>query len=112
MIFHPGENVEHDKKLKVFSLQSCNICQQGADIIFRPYFIWERKKFKSNGFFTKFAKHQVYIQLQACYPQNSTNINLASCDMCSWRFLEFFGNYEDDPKNDPKMTSKRKFHNF
>ena len=29
--------------------------------IFRPYFIWERKIFKSNGFFTKFAKHQFYI---------------------------------------------------
>ena len=26
-------------------------------IIFRPYFIWKRKIFKSNGFFLKFAKN-------------------------------------------------------
>ena len=29
--------------------------------IFRPYSIWEKKIFKSNAFFTKFAKHQIYI---------------------------------------------------
>ena len=51
-------------------------------IIFRPYSVWERKIFKSNGFFfTKLAKHQNYIQIERCHPQNSTSITLASCDM-------------------------------
>ena len=32
-------------------------------IIFRPYFRWKRKIFKSNVFFTKFAKHQIYSRV-------------------------------------------------
>ena len=45
------ENEGHFQKiLRAFSTEFL--------VIFRPYFIWERKIFKSNGFFffTKFAK--------------------------------------------------------
>ena len=32
-------------------------------------------------FFSKFAKHQSYIQIEGHHPQNSTHKNLAPCDM-------------------------------
>ena len=57
-------------------------------------------------FFTKFAKHQIYIHIEGCHPQNSTHIRLAS------RFLDFFGNDEIDPimiQNDREKTKKSRF---
>ena len=61
-------------------------------------------------FFTKFSKHEMYIHLKGCYPQNSTHVNLASCDMYLQRFLDFFGNDENfsimtqnDPENEKNL---------
>ena len=31
--------------------------------IFRTYSVWEKKILKSNGFSTKFAKHQISIEI-------------------------------------------------
>ena len=62
----------------------------------------------------RFIKHQIYIQIEKCHSENSTHINLASCDMYLWRFLEVFGNDENGPimtQNDPKITIL-KFSNF
>ena len=39
------------------ALKGCSVRHFKLCIIFRPYFIWERKIFKSNGFFKKFAKN-------------------------------------------------------
>ena len=50
-------------------------------VFFRPFFIWERKIVKSNVFFTKFAKHEIYIHRKWRYPKNSSHVNLTSCDM-------------------------------
>ena len=37
-------------------------------IIFRPYFIWERKIFKSNGFFYKICQEFIYIKAKGFHP--------------------------------------------
>ena len=37
--------------------------------------------FKSNSFFTKYAKHQIYIHVEEFYPYNSTDWKLLSSDM-------------------------------
>ena len=48
---------------------------------------------------------QIYIQVKWFHPYNSTDVNLVSCDMYLWRFLDILV----DPK-DPSMTQKmRKF---
>ena len=47
------------KEIKLFKANSSDFFQV---IIFRPYFIWERKIFKSNGFFFyKICQDFIYI---------------------------------------------------
>ena len=67
-------------------------------------FHMKKENFKSNGFFTKVAKHQTNIQAKGFHPYNSTDVKLVSCGMYFLIFLDVF-TFLVDPK-DPKITQK------
>ena len=45
---------------------------------------------RSRLVFSKIAKPETRFQIEGCHPQNSTHINLASCDMYLYIFFDFF----------------------
>ena len=52
------------------------------DFLFSALILQEKGKYLNRtGFFSKFAKHEIYIHLKGCYPQNSTHVNSTSYDM-------------------------------
>ena len=106
------ENQLGNLQKHVKSSINSNQCVVVTFFIFLPYFILERKIFKSHGLlFTNFAKNQFYIQVEGCYRQNSTHINSASFDMYVQRLLDFFRNDKKDPimtQNDTENNKKSK----
>ena len=51
-----------------------------------------------SAFFPKICHFEIYTQIKEFRPQNSATTNLVSCETYLWRFLEFFGYDENDPK--------------
>ena len=64
----------------------------------------EGKYLNGTVLFTKFAKHQICIQIEGCHPKNSTHINLDPSDMYLVRFLDFLVDPQG-PQN-PRKTQK------
>ena len=87
-----------------------------AFFIFRPYFIWERKIFKSNGFFLQnLPRIIVYVIWRSTF----TEFNWHKFSSMRYVFVKIFGLFwewrkwpHNDPKMTPKMTKIQNFPNF
>ena len=86
-------------------------------IIFRPYFIWERKIFKSNGFF--FLQNLPRIIVYVIWRSTFTEFNWHKFSSMRYVFVKIFGLFwewrkwpHNDPKMTPKMTKIQNFPNF
>ena len=77
-------------------------------IIFRPYFIWERKIFKSNGFFFFFflqnlPRFYLYLNLRVL----PIEFNPHKFSFVRYVFVEIFEVFlknDENDENDPLMT--------
>ena len=75
-------------------------------IIFRPYFIWERKIFKSNGFFFFFfflqnlPRFYLYLNLRVL----PIEFNPHKFSFVRYVFVEIFEVFLKNDENDPLMT--------
>ena len=74
-----------------------------AFIIFRPYFIWERKIFKSNGFFfflQNLPRFYLYLNLRVL----PIEFNPHKFSFVRYVFVEIFEVFFKNDENDPLMT--------
>ena len=71
-------------------------------IIFRPYFIWERKIFKSNGFFflQNLPRFYLYLNLRVL----PIEFNPHKFSFVRYVFVEIFEVFLKNDENDPLMT--------
>ena len=74
-------------------------------IIFRPYFIWERKIFKSNGFFflQNLPRFYLYLNLRVL----PIEFNPHKFSFVRYVFVEIFEVFlknDENDENDPLMT--------
>ena len=84
-------------------------CCDHVLIIFRPYFIWERKIFKSNGFFFFFfflqnlPRFYLYLNLRVL----PIEFNPHKFSFVRYVFVEIFEVFlknDENDENDPLMT--------
>ena len=72
--------------------------------IFRPYFIWERKIFKSNGFFLQnLPRFYLYLNLRVL----PIEFNPHKFSFVRYVFVEIFEVFlknDENDENDPLMT--------
>ena len=79
--------------------------KQEKIIIFRPYFIWERKIFKSNGFFflQNLPRFYLYLNLRVL----PIEFNPHKFSFVRYVFVEIFEVFlknDENDENDPLMT--------
>ena len=76
-------------------------------IIFRPYFIWERKIFKSNGFFFFFLQNLPRFYLYLNLRVLPIEFNPHKFSFVRYVFVEIFEVFlknDENDENDPLMT--------
>ena len=73
-------------------------------IIFRPYFIWERKIFKSNGFFFFFLQNLPRFYLYLNLRVLPIEFNPHKFSFVRYVFVEIFEVFLKNDENDPLMT--------
>ena len=82
----------------------CLLLSQVFDsiFIFRPYFIWERKIFKSNGFFflQNLPRFYLYLNLRVL----PIEFNPHKFSFVRYVFVEIFEVFLKNDENDPLMT--------
>ena len=84
----------------------CDLFVYRKFIIFRPYFIWERKIFKSNGFFfflQNLPRFYLYLNLRVL----PIEFNPHKFSFVRYVFVEIFEVFlknDENDENDPLMT--------
>ena len=73
-------------------------------VIFRPYFIWERKIFKSNGFFFFFLQNLPRFYLYLNLRVLPIEFNPHKFSFVRYVFVEIFEVFLKNDENDPLMT--------